>query len=32
MMMDFKHIKRGALIELRDDETGQWIPLTMEGK
>jgi hypothetical protein len=28
-MMDPKHIKRGALIELRDDETATWIPLTV---
>jgi hypothetical protein len=28
-MMDPKHVKRGALIELRDDETGQWLPLSV---
>lgn len=28
-MMDPKSIKRGALIELRDDETGQWLPLSI---
>ncbi len=28
-MMDPKSIKHGALIELRDTETGQWLPLTI---
>lgn len=28
-MIDPKSIKRGALIELRDDETGQWLPLSI---
>ena len=28
-MMDPSSIKRGALIELRDDETGQWLALTI---
>ena len=27
--MEPGHIKRGALIELRDAETGKWIPLTI---
>ena len=27
MTMDHKDVKRGALIELRDGETGQWLPL-----
>ena len=28
-MMEPKSLQRGALIELRDDETGQWLPLTI---
>ena len=28
-MMEPRHIKRGALIELRDEETEQWIPLSI---
>ena len=28
-MMDPKSIQRGALIELRDTETNQWLPLTI---
>ena len=28
-MMEPKSIQRGALIELRDSETGQWIPLSI---
>ena len=30
MTLDPKHIRPGALIELRDDETDQWIPLTID--
>lgn len=28
-MMDPKHIRQGALIELHDEETATWIPLTV---
>jgi hypothetical protein len=28
-MLDPKDIKHGSLIELRDSETGQWLPLTI---
>lgn len=28
-MMDIKNIRPGVLIELHDEETGQWIPLTI---
>jgi hypothetical protein len=28
-MMEHKSIQRGALIELRDHETGQWLPLSI---
>ena len=28
-MMDPKQIKAGALIELRDEETQAWLPLTI---
>jgi hypothetical protein len=29
MTLDPKSIKRGALVEMRDDDRGEWIPLTI---
>jgi hypothetical protein len=29
-MLDLKHIKPGVLIEVRDEETASWLPLTID--